>query len=41
MVQLNQLLFLANRLCTLMGMNLKGVYVDTADGRKTLSEMAI
>lgn len=33
--------FLANRLCTLMGMNLKGVYVDTADGRKTLSEMAI
>lgn len=35
------IIFLANRLCTLMGMNLKGVYVDTADGRKTLSEMAI
>ena len=33
--------FLANRLCTLMGMNLKGVCVDTADGRKILSEMAI
>lgn len=33
--------FLANRLCTLMGMNLKGVCEDTADGRKILSKMAI
>ena len=33
--------FLANRLSSLMGMNLKGVCVDTSDGNKILNTLSI
>ncbi len=33
--------FLANRLASLMGMNLKGVCVDTSDGNKILNTLSI
>ncbi len=33
--------FLANRLSTLMGMELKGVVVDSSDGRKIVNNMSI
>ena len=33
--------FLATRLCTLMGMNLKGVSVDSSDGQKIINELSI
>lgn len=37
----NSITFLANRVATLMGMNLESVVVDSSDGSRILSEMTI